>query len=182
MSEMLTLTTQASLLAAARNELSLQFAEMQSGLDAVQKHYMPRVHKAARRVAAEHARLSELIDGAPELFDKPRTQTVNGLRFGLQKRRGKMRWASDEQLAQRIYKLVDAGELAPEQVEVLLVRTERPVAKALEQLDGRLLKKLGVTVDADCDEVLIKSVDSAVEKAVAAVIKEMARASGEVMP
>lgn len=47
------------------------------------------------------------------------------------------------------------------------------MAKALEALDARLLKKLGVTVEADCDEVLIKSVDSAVEKQINAIIKDV---------
>ena len=56
---------------------------------------------------------------------------------------------------------------------MLIARTERPVAKALEKLDARLLKRLGVTVAADADEVLIKSVDGEVERAVNAVIKDV---------
>ena len=49
---------------------------------------------------------------------------------------------------------------------------ERPDARGLEKLDGRLLKKLGITVGSDTDEPLIKSVDGDIEKAVNAVIKE----------
>ena len=84
-----------------------------------------------------------------------------------------MSWACDAQLIERIKRLVDAGELSEEQQEMLIARTERPVAKALEKLDARLLKRLGVTVAADCDEVLIKSVDGEIEKAVNAVIKDV---------
>lgn len=46
------------------------------------------------------------------------------------------------------------------------------VAAALEQLDGKLLKRLGVTVTADTDAPLIKSVDGDVEKLVSAIVKQ----------
>jgi len=46
------------------------------------------------------------------------------------------------------------------------------VAAGLEQLDAGLLKRLGVTIAADTDAPLIKSVDSEVEKAINAVIRE----------
>ena len=46
------------------------------------------------------------------------------------------------------------------------------MAAALEQLDGKLLKRLGVTVTADTDAPLIKSVDGDVEKTVSAIVKQ----------
>ena len=90
-----------------------------------------------------------------------------------------MTWDSDEGLCQRIDKLAAEGALTHEQAVMLVVNQPRPVAAALEQLDGKLLKRLGVTVTADTDAPLIKSVDGDVEKVVAAIVREAVK-GGEV--
>ena len=72
----------------------------------------------------------------------------------------------------RIDKLAAEGALTHEQAVMLVVNQPRPVAAALEQLDGKLLKRLGVTVTADTDAPLIKSVDGDVEKTVSAIVKQ----------
>lgn len=173
------MTTQAEIqkraeaLAATRDALAALLRTLQAEIETVKGGRMPAIRAGARKVAAEHNRLRELIAANPQLFARPRTQVVAGLKYGLQKARGKMSWGSDAQLIERIKKLAAAGELSDDQVEMLIARTEKPVAKALEKLDARLLKRLGVTVAADCDEVLIKSVDGEVEKAVNAVIKDV---------
>ena len=63
---------------------------------------------------------------------------------------------------------------------MLVENRPRPVAAALEQLDARTLKRLGVSVTNDTDAPLIKSVDGDVEKLVAALIKSATREAGEV--
>lgn len=163
----------AAILAMAREELAEALRAMQREIDQVKEADMPRVKKAARTVAKDHTRLAQLIQDNRGLFAKPRTQVVAGLKYGIQKRRGKMHWASDAQLVDRIKKLAAQGEISAGEREMLVAVTERPVAKALEQLDVRVLKRLGVTVDADCDEVLIKSVDSEIERAINAIIKDV---------
>lgn len=169
--EMQDLQKRAALLATSRTALADVLRSVQTEVDAVKNHSLPRIRRQARTVADQHVRLTEQIRAHSDLFVRPRTQTVDGLRFGLMKRRGKMRWSSDAQLVKRIDKLVQDGEITDEQRELLVRTTEKPSAAALEKLDARLLKRLGVTVDADCDEVIIKSVDSTVEKMVNAVIK-----------
>lgn len=167
------LQQRAELLAATRDTLAGLLRTLQAEIDTVKNGSMPAIRQAARRVAAEHNRLADLIAHNPQLFERPRTQVIAGLKYGLQKARGRMSWPCDTQLIERIKKLAAAGEISEEQQEMLIARTERPVAKALEKLDARLLKRLGVTVAADSDEVLIKSVDGEVEKAVNAVIKDV---------
>lgn len=162
----------AEALAATRDALASLLRALQADIDTLKAGRMPAIRAGARKVAAEHNRLRELIAANPALFERPRTVVVNGLRYGLQKARGKMHWPCDTQLIARIKKLAAEGEISDDQVDMLIARTERPVAKALEKLDARILKRLGVTVSADTDEVLIKSVDGEVEKAVNAVIKD----------
>lgn len=163
----------AEALSATREALSALLHTLQAEVDTIKQGRMPAIRQAARKVAAEHNRLKELIEAHPDMFKSPRSYVVAGLKYGLKKSPGRMSWACDAQLIERIKKLTDAGELTDEQQEMLIARTERPVAKALEKLDARLLKRLGVTVAADCDEVLIKSVDGEIEKAVNAVIKDV---------
>ncbi len=165
----------AEALSQARESLAELLRVLHTELESVKQGSMPDIRRAARKVAEEHNKLRAVIEANPELFAKPRTQVAAGLKYGMQKARGKMSWASDEQLCQRIHKLADAGDLTGEQVELLIVSTEKPVAKALEKLDAKLLKRLGVTVSADTDEVVIKSVDSEVEKAINAVIKDVTK-------
>lgn len=175
------MTTQADIqkraeaLSQTRETLAELLRLLQTEIDTVKQGSLPDIRAAARRVAAEHNKLRELIEHNPALFAKPRTHVVAGLKYGLQKARGRMSWPSDAQLVERIHKLAAAGELSADQAELLIVRSERPSAKALEKLDARLLKRLGVTVAADTDEVLIKSIDSEVEKAVNAVIKDVTK-------
>lgn len=175
------MTTQADIqktataLATARDALAAALRVMQQGMDAVKDHDMPAIKRAARIVAKGHNLLAEQIRDNRDLFKKPRSYVVDGMKYGLQKRPGKMRWSNDAQVVERIKRLAAAGDIAGDQIALLIATQEKPVAKALEGLDARLLKKLGVTVEADCDEVLIKSVDSAVEKQINAIIKDVTK-------
>ena len=139
---------------------------------------MPDILRTGRKIAALHNDLVQFITDHPQCFIKPRTVVVDGLKFGLQKQRGKMTWDSDEGLCQRIDKLAAEGALTHEQALMLVVNQPRPVAAALEQLDGKLLKRLGVTVTADTDAPIIKTVDGGVEKLVSALVREATKDAG----
>ncbi len=165
--------------AALRDKLAAQVQAMKDEVSTIERASMPDILRTGRKIAALHSELVEFITDHPDCFVKPRTVVVDGLKFGLQKQRGKMTWDSDEGLCQRIDKLAAEGALTHEQAVMLVVNQPRPVAAALEQLDGKLLKRLGVTVTADTDAPLIKSVDGDVEKVVAAIVREAVK-GGEV--
>lgn len=167
------LQAKASCLSAARDDLTALMDAMQREVAQVQEEWLPDIRQTARKVALEQTLLMQLIEDAPELFKKPRTQVVAGLKFGLQKQRGKVTWDSDEEVCIRIDRAVAMGYLKPEEVELLVKTTRKPLARALAELDGKLLKRLGITVHADTDAVVIKSVDGGVEKAVRAMIAEV---------
>jgi hypothetical protein len=175
------MTTQADLqkraqaLSQTRDTLAALLRTLHAGMDALKQDAMPDIRRTARKVAEEHNKLKGLIEAHPALFAKPRTHVIAGLKYGLQKQRGRIEWGDDEQLCQRILRLCAAGDIPAEQADMLIARTARPVAGALEKLDAKLLKRLGVTVTADTDAVLIKSVDSEVEKAVNAIIRDVTK-------
>lgn len=158
--------------AARRGELAALVQAMKDEVTTIERASMPDILRAARKIAALHDELTESITDHPECFVKPRSVIVDGLKFGLQKQKGRMSWDSDDALCQRIDKLHAEGALTREQALILVVNQPRPVAAALEQLDGKLLKRLGVTVTADTDAPLIKSVDGDVEKLVTAIVKQ----------
>jgi len=166
------LQKRAAALSRLRDTLAELLATLQAEIDTVKHGHMAAIRRAARQIAQQHKELAEQIAANPGLFAKPRSYVVDGLKFGLQKQKGRMSWDDDDALCRRIADLAGKGLLTEEQA-ALCVRTKAaPVASALEQLDAKLLKRLGITVEADTDAPLIKSVDSEVEKAVNAVIRE----------
>ena len=153
---------------ALRQELMLLDAEV----PAAQAAHMLTIRLMTRCVIKKQAELAEGIKAHPELFDKPRTLIVEGIKFGLRKQPGKMCWGDDEKLFKRLNDMFAAGHINPVQYEGVVETRFVLVAKGLEKLDASTLKRLGVTVEADSDAVEIKSVDSDVEKMVKAVIKD----------
>lgn len=163
---------QAAAYAQCRDQLAALVQAMKDEMSAIERGHTPAILKAARKIAALHDDLKNSIEAHPECFVKPRSVVVDGLKFGLQKQKGKLSWDDDAQLAQRVQRLRQEGTLSDEQADLLIDWRPKPVATALEQLDGKLLKRLGVTVTSDTDAPLIKSVDGDVEKLVAQIVKQ----------
>jgi hypothetical protein len=162
----------AAALSETRDLLAQLFLTLQNNLDTVKTGSLAEIKRVSRIVARQHNDLQDFIKAHPELFTEPRTYVVDGVKFGLQASRGSLNWDDDAKLCTRIRRLVERGELTEEQAELLIVSTEKPSAQALARLDSKLLKALGVEREGAGDQVLIKSVDSGVEKAVNAVIKD----------
>lgn len=162
----------ATALSDARDKLSQLLLTLQQNLDVVKNGSLAEIKKVSRQVAREHTELQALIASNPELFASPRTFVVDGVKFGMHRNPGTLEWESDEKVCARIRTLVDADVLTAEQAELLITTTEKPVVKALAQLEPQILKRIGVTSSGPEDKPLIKSVDGAVEKAVNAVIKD----------
>ena len=141
----------------------------------IERGATPEILKAARKIAALHNDLQAAITAHPECFVRPRTMVVDGLKFGLQKQKGRISWEDDRALCERIMKLTESGAIEPQQAETLIEYRPRPVAAALEQLDAKTLKRLGVTVTLDSDAPLIKTVDSDIEKIVTQMVKQATR-------
>lgn len=160
----------AQTLSELRDKLSALFLTLESNLTTVKNGSITDIRRVARQVAAAHNDLADLIKASPELFQKPRSYVVEGIKFGLQASNGSLEWDDDAKVCERIERLAEAGEIPADQVELLVATTRKPVANALRQLEPKVLRRLGVTQEGSGDQPLIKSVDSSIEKAVTSVI------------
>jgi hypothetical protein len=160
----------ATALSDCRDRLSTLFLTLQGNLDTVKNGSLPEIKRVARQVAKEHNELVALIKDNPELFEKPRTYVVEGIKFGMQAAQGSLEWADDEKVCERIQALSAAGDIPADQVELLVTVSKKPVASAIRQLSPDLRRRIGVRLEGEGDQPLIKSVDSTIEKAVTSVI------------
>jgi hypothetical protein len=149
----------------ARNALVASRTELEDEQDALVRKYLPKVKRqiAAAREARE--RLAEAIAESPELFVKPRTVTFHGIRVGFVKGKGEIEFDDAEQVVRLIRKHY------PEQFDVLVKTSYRPVKKALANLTASELRKLGIEVAETGDQVFIRDAASDVDKWIEALLE-----------
>lgn len=153
--------------AAARKALLLTVDELNERLDKTRSRYIEDIRLGLEDVVKKQEALKRAIEASPELFKKPKTAVFHDIKVGFQKGKGKISWEDDDLLVKRIHRLI------PDQAGVVLKTEEVPVKKALEQLDAKVLKKLGITVEDAGDQVVIRPVDSEAEKEIKAMLREM---------
>lgn len=81
--------------------------------------------------------------------DAPRTRSLAGVKVGWRKRPGRLTWVDDAAVVDRI------RQHLPDQVAVLVRTKEQPVRGALKSIAVSDLARIGVTLEADVDEVVI---------------------------
>lgn len=156
--------------AGARRELASYVESLQAELDAAKRRHLERIREAVSRVAGLHDRLRLALEAAPELFRKPRTRVLHGIKVGYTKQRGQVVIDDEAATVARIRRLLPA-----EQAE-LLIRVRESVDKpAVYDLSATDLKRLGIAITADTDAVVIRPTDSEVDKLVNALLAEIER-------
>lgn len=152
--------------AAARRELADCVGNLENEISSIKRRYMPAIKRRVEAAANAHAELQAALEVAPELFVKPRSIIIDGVKVGYQKAKGEITW--DDPL--RVVALI-RRHLA-DQAETLIRVVETPVKTALSQLSVADLKKIGVTVIETGDQVLIKDTASDIDRLVEALLKE----------
>lgn len=165
MTTLATIELAAKTLAAERADLAQDVAALNDGIAALRKRLIPRIKRRVAKTAEAQAALHALIEDAPDLFVKPRTVVMHGLRIGYAKGKGGISFED----AGRVVELV--RKHFPDQFEVLVKTTEKPVKDALANLPAADLKRLGCKVESTGDQVVIRAVDSDVDKLVDALLK-----------
>jgi len=160
------ITRRAEVYASCRTLLQQRVAALTDGMAALRREHMPSIKQALAKAADAEAALRELIVANPDLFAKPRTRTYAGVKVGYAKGKGTISFEDADAVVARIKKHL------PDQADVLIKLKETPVKDALAQLSAAELKKLGVTVSEAGDQVVVKPVDSEVDKMVDALMKE----------
>ena len=116
--------------------------------------------------------LRSALEDAPELFEKPRTRAIEGIKVGYRKLPGKAVVEDEERLVELIRKKLPDREDA-------LVRTKVTVDKAaLKNLTVRQLASIGVTLSEDTDEIVIQAAQTDLDKLVAVLFADDEEAAG----
>jgi hypothetical protein len=154
--------------AEAAGALSDAVSSLEEAKQKLQRQHLPEIKRLVARARDAKAALSGAIAESAELFQRPRTVTFHGVRVGLQKAKGRIEFDD----AERVVALV--RKLYPERFDVLVKASYRPVKEALAQLPAADLKRLGITVVADSDEVFVKDASGEIDKLVEALLKDEA--------
>jgi len=148
-----------------RDVLGERLTALDREINAVTRRHMKELKRHVAHTAEAELLLREAIEQSPELFDKPKTQILNGIKIGFRKGKGKIEWEDDAQLVALIKKKF------PDCVDELILTTETPSATGLQGLDAAELRKLGVTVEEAGEQVVVKAVETDVEKLIKLLLK-----------
>lgn len=140
--------------------------DLEGEVEKLKRRRLPGIKSAVHAAAQARDELQAHIEQHPELFDRPRTVVIAGIRVGLMKGKGKIEFDAAEKVVRLIRKHL------PDQADSLIRVTEAPVKKALGNLSTAELKRIGCTVEETADQVVIKPVDGDVDKLVNALLKE----------
>ena len=125
--------------------------------------------RVAEQAAAEDA-LRAAIQARPELFVRPRTVAVDGIRFGLRKQPGAVALGDEAQAIRRL------RAIFPGQATALIRVSESLDRKALRRLSAAELAQIGITIERARDEVTIATASSDLDRIVAALLDDAAPA------
>ena len=150
----------------ARATLAERVSALEDEVRSVHRRKVPGIKSAAAAAKDAQAELVAAVQAHPELFVKPRSYTLNGIKVGYAQGKGALTWEDDETVVARIRRFF------PREENTLIATKEKPVASALKQLDAKDLARLGVTFEAVGDYVFVKASDSAVDKLVKKILEE----------
>ena len=144
--------------AETRGRLAFLMGALEGELMKLRRERLPEIRKALAKAQEQRDRLVTAVTQSPELFEKPKTQVFHGIRIGFQKAKGTITWDDEENVIKLIWKHF------PDLAETLLKTTEKPIKSALANLTASDLKKLGVQVVENGEEVVIRPMDGELDK------------------
>lgn len=154
----------AKLFAVAREHLAAKLTALNEGIEALQREALPDLKRAIARASEHQVKLDALLQQRPDLFIKPRTTIFHGIKLGYQKTKDSLQYDAEMVITQ-------VKEKLPEKASGLIRTKEELVPEALKLLTPDERTAVGITDVLGKDEVLIKPTDSAIDKAVTALLK-----------
>lgn len=131
---------------------------------AVLRRKLPGIKAASAQTRDAKARLEAAIEAHPDLFKKPKTQTIEGIKVGLAKGRGKVTVGKNAvDLIKKHF---------PEQFDTLVKTEQKPIAKALQGLSAGDLKRIGCQVTDTGDQIVISVPKDDLDKLVDSLLED----------
>lgn len=150
----------------AHRQLHEAVSDLEDEIHKLKRARLPRIRRLVDQAATAKAILQAAVEAAPELFQKPRTLVLHGVKVGYAKGKGKLEFEDAQQVVRLIRKHF------PDKFDELVKVTETPVRGALNQLSVADLRRIGVTVVEAGDEVVIKPTDGDIDRLVEALLKD----------
>lgn len=148
-------------------ELEGSVQALEDGVRALKRKLLPAIRRLAEESAVRKGELLAAVSAAPDLFEKPRTQIMSGVKVGLQKRRGTIAIDDEAATIRRI------RELLPRDQAELVIRVRESVHKpAVYDLTAGDLKRLGIKIESDTDEAIAKIAGEDIERMVDALLDD----------
>jgi hypothetical protein len=157
-----TIEQKATALADARDLLSTRVQAIEDEIRAIKRRRRAGLKSAAATVAAALAELQAEIDANRTLFAKPRTRVFFGLKVGLQKSKGKVAYANKAKTVALIRRHFKKA------FDTLVQTKEAPIDSAVRNLPAADLARIGASISGTGDQVLIKAIDSDIDKLIKA--------------
>lgn len=154
----------AKLYAVAREDLAALVNALNEGVQAMQRKSLPDIKRAVARASEHHVKLEALLLQRPDLFVKPRTTILHGIKLGYQKSKDSLEYDAEMVIQQ-------VKEKLPEKASGLIRTKEELVPEAIKLLTAEERMAVGISDVQGTDKVVINPTDSAIDKAVAALLK-----------
>ena len=150
----------------AHDALRDEMRHVEAAITKIKEAHNKALRKLVAQAADKKAALKDLIGESVELFERPKTRILHGVKFGIVKGKGKLDWDDDAQVVALIRKHY------PGMAATLIRTKEAPIADALNELDVRDLRRIGVTAEDTGDKIVIKPTDSEIDKLVDALLAD----------
>ena len=151
----------------ARHALADKVEALQLELESAKRRKLPSIRVSVNKAAEAYDKLKAAIEAEKELFVKPRTQVIAGVKVGMQQAKPSVEIDDEEAVIKRIRE-----QLPKDQAELLISVKESVAVKAVIDLSEADLKRLGIKYIEGEDRVLIKPTDSDVDKLVTALLRD----------
>lgn len=153
-----------------REGLADTLREMEAQLQAVREHFLPALKAEAAATGAARDRLAAAIEAQPELFLKPRSVQLHGIKCGIQS------------VPEKVEPGPNTVELIrknmPEAFDTLVRVEEKPIKAQLKELSRGDRQRCGCTTTPAEDRVLIKATGDAIETLVDKIIEDASASEG----
>lgn len=151
----------AKLLATQRSILADDLASANAELAALMEKWAESLKISAAAVDESERTLIGYVEMAPQLFVKPQSVEIDGVRYGMRKGKGRLEYADEKKLIDRIEKQLTRGQRGP-----VLKITKKVLKGPLAKLSADILKRLGVNVKAAGNEAFVSYPKSKLQKQV----------------
>ena len=148
-----------------RDALKERVERCQNEQTAIVRRLSKGIKSAADKTRDAKAALIAAIEQNPHLFEKPRTQTIDGIKVGYQKGKGRLEQSSNtiDLIRKHLPHLADS-----------LINTKETINKtAVGSLSTSGLRKIGCIVTDSGDQVLITVPKDNLDKLVDAMLQEV---------